>query len=624
MDLVPPTARLSLLMQARQSARDKAEVWHRLFAELPRGLVTVEQTRLAALMGTSTRTVRRLHGQWMAGGCDPAALIDRRLSPDRTRCAVSPEFVEYWKAKCEANARKSSPAYRDFLREWRSGAPIPGVGPEVSRLGPLPAGLSRQNLRRHAPSTFELKAARVGRTAAASFRPLNYTTRVGLEVGREIMFDDMWHDFQVVVIGQRRPCRLLQLHAHDVFSACQFARGIKPRIEDPESGKSVGLRAGDMICLMAHTMESFGYHPDGTRLILENGTATLSQADLDLLADLTGGKVTAIFASMQSAAAFAGQYGGRGKGNFRLKASLESSHNLIHNETAGLLDFPGQTGSNSRINAPEQLAGQQAALDFLQRAIAALPPRVAAELRLPFIEASKAIWAIEEVMERINSRTDHDLEGWIEAGLTTIDYQLPGGITVPALQVAQLPPDKRAAIEAVAQPVARRMSPREVLDAGRSKLIRFRPEQTARLLVGVCGREVKVGKNRLITVEDAELSPSPIRYLAHTRNEGDVYRAVLNPYNLQHAHLFDAGNRWVGTAKLWHAVSRVDEAGMRERIAEASEIGNLLLQPIARRGAALMKKRLDDLEHNTAVVRRHQEAANDLGAAADAAIQNAY
>lgn len=614
--------RVALVMAATDKARQKAEAWHRAFAALGdcSGLSLAQQANLGARMGASARTVRRLWLTWCREGRDAAALIDRRLSPDRGSLAVTSEFATYWKELCELNQRSSKAAYRAFLRAWTSGELIPGIPSELARGAKPPRGFSYANLMRHGSSPLERVAARIGRQAAANYRPLVYTTRVGMQVGQEIMFDDVWHDFMVVQLGQRKPCRLLQLHAHDVFSACQFARGIKPRIEDPESGSSVGLEAGDMLFLLAHVLGSFGYHPDGTRLLLENGTATVDSATAALLSDLSESRVRCAFADIQSQAAWAGQYAGRGKGNFRFKASIESSHNLIHNETAGMLDLPGQTGANSRISAPEQLHGQMRAMDALQRAMVGLPEDVRAQLRMPFVESTRAIMALNEVQERINRRTEHELEGWVEAGLTTIEWEM-GGAVIPAERVAALSAEQQVMLATVASPVPRRLSPREVFDSGRKRLIRFRPELTARLLVGVCGREVVVRPDHQIHLEDASISPSTLRFLAHDRAPGDKYRAVVNPYSPEQAHLFDAANRWCGIAKLWQSVPRVDAAAVRERISEASEIANLLMQPLARTGRA-MERRLSDAEHNAGVLALHAQQQTDLGDAADSALQN--
>jgi hypothetical protein len=78
-------------------------------------------------------------------------------------------------------------------------------------------------------------------------------------------------------------------------------------------------------------------------------------------------------------------------------------------------------------------------------AIAALPANIVAQLRLPFLEVNQAKWLVNEIMERINRRTDHDLEGWIECGNIVTDLLVPGVGVIPAAHYLSLPADRRAA-----------------------------------------------------------------------------------------------------------------------------------------------------------------------------------
>lgn len=616
--------RLAMFMSLPITVRVEAERRQSLFEEVAAGSGSVSgaaKRRLAQAAGFTVRHASRKLDEWLRSGRDPMTLVDRRVAPSESH-GLAPEFVEWWKGLCEKNGRKCRPAYRAFKRAFLAGDLIPGMDPGIPRRLPLPRGYSETNLLRHKPTKFELTSARVGRSASAPYRPLVLTTRVGLEVGRRYIFDDLWHDFKVVVVGQRQAVRLLQLHAHDLFSGCQFARGIKPRLFDHETGHSVGLNSGEMLFLLAHVLGSYGYHPDGCVLMVEHGTASIDQATAALIADLTGGLVTVEESGIEGMAAFAGQYPGRSKGNFRFKASLESLGNLIHNETAGLMEFPGQTGSNSRINLPEDLAGRERSLDLLQRSILALPPRVAADLVKPFVEATQATLAIERVMELINRRTDHELEGWIESGLTTVDYEMPGIGILPGSELVKFDEPRRKAVEAIATPIARRLSPREVFDSGRRRLVRLRPEATARLLHGKFGREVTVGDDHLITFADSAISPSPLRYLAHTYAPGDTFSIVVNPFAPAEAHLFDARGAWRGVVKSWQAVSRDDVAGLHAQMGEAAKIASELLGPVARRGTDLTRKRLAETQHNNRVLTRHQTEQADLGAAADQALRD--
>lgn len=588
---------LSEFMRLPQDVRQSVESW---IAQL-NGVTKPIQKNLAlvaARMGVSVQTARRKYDAWRSGK-DWRCLVNRALVPEDR--GLHPEFIAFWQGLCKQNGRKCRPAYREFLRRFRAGACIPGLPATLSR-AELPYGFSYDNLIRYRPSEFELTAARIGRNAAADFRPKIFTTRVGLEVGQRYIFDDLWHDMKVIKLGQRLPLRLLQLHAHDLFSACNFARGIKPRVEDEATGRSVGLKENEMLFLVAYVLGEVGFNPNGCALMVEHGTAAIREALEKLLFELTGGRVTVERSGIQGLAAFAGQYGGVSKGNFRFKASLESSGNLIHNETANLVDFPGQTGSNSRVNKPEELHGRERHADALIKAMAALPPEKAGLLRLPFLEVNQAIWLVNDIMERINCRTDHELEGWIEAGLTTVDFLLPDIGTITAQKFLAMPADKQAALQAIATPLSRKMSPREVFDAGAGRLMRLRPEQTAMLLRDVAGREVTVARDHLIQFEDESISSAPLRYLAHHFSPGDKFTVVVNPMAPATAHLFNARGGWVGVVKEWQTVRRDDVEGLQRQLGQARKVESELLAPLASTGSRMIQQRIDDARHNAEVL----------------------
>jgi len=586
---------LTEFLQLPVEVRAQVEQWDSALRKICKPIQN-NLAKLAAAKGVSLQTARRKYDDWRRQGW--RGLINRAKVPEDR--GLSPEFIEFWKKLCQENGRKCKPAYREFLRRFKAGEMIPGIEPGTPRHS-LPPGFSYDNLIRYKPSQFELTAARIGRGAAADFRPKVFTTRKDLRVGERFIFDDMWHDFKVVMVGQRRAMRLLQLHAHDLFSGCQFARGIKPRMEAPD-GTSIGLNENEMLFLVAHVLSEFGFHPDGCVLMVEHGTAAIREDLEKVLFDLTAGKVLVDRSGIGGASSFAGQYAGRSKGNFRFKAALESLGNLIHNETAALLDVPGQTGSNSRLNAPEELAGRDRHADALLKAMAALPPARIAQLRLPFLEVNSAKWLVEEINERINQRTEHEMEGWEEAGLTTIDFEVPGVGLLTGSRVLALPEANRQAVLAAATPLARKLSPREVFDAGRADLIRFRPAQTAMLLKERTAREVKVGTDHLIEFEDQDISPAPLRYLAHHFKPGEKFAVVVNPFAPQSAHLFDAAGRWIGMVDAWQTISQTDVAGLHRQMGAAAKIENQLLCPLAARGAEITRKRLEDSQHNVAVL----------------------
>jgi hypothetical protein len=394
------------------------------------------------------------------------------------------------------------------------------------------------------------------------------------------------------------------LHAYDLFSACNFARGLKPHLEDEATGKSVGLKENEMLFLVAHVLAEFGFHPNGCALMVEHGTAAIREDLERSLFDLTAGRVTVERSGIEGAAAIAGQFCGASKGNFRFKAALESSGNLIHNETADLVRFPGQTGSNSRLNKPEELPGRERHAEGLIKAMAALPPERATLLRLPFLEVNQAKWLVEEIMERINQRTEHDLQGWVEAGLTTMDFELPDIGVITAQKFLAMDAARQAAVTTIATPRPRKMSPREVFDGGKTNLVRLRPEQTAMLLRDAAGREVSVGKDHLISFDDETISPAPLRFLAHHFAPGDRFTAVVNPMSPHTAHLFNARGGWVGVVTAWQTIRRDDVEGLTRQLGVARRVESELLAPLAATGARMIKERIEAAQHNAAVMDR--------------------
>jgi hypothetical protein len=612
-----PSSELAAFMQLPAEVRADVELWLAELATVTKPIQKSLRT-VAARLGVSLPTARRKYDIVRGGGSWRALVNKSKVPEDRNR---NREFISYWQGLCKQYGRKCKPAHREFIRQFMAGLPIPGIDASVSRKK-LPPGFSYDNLMHHRPSDFELTAARIGRSAAADYRPKIFTTRMGLAVGQHIMFDDMWHDFKVVTLGQRRPMRLLQLHAHDLFSACQFARGLKPRLENPD-GTSIGLKENEMLFLVAHVLAEFGFHPDGCELMVERGTATIREPMEKVLFDLTAGRVTVKRCGIQGISAFGGQFPGCSKGNFRFKASLESSHNLIHNETANLCQIPGQTGSNSRLNKPEEMDGREHHAAALIKAMAALPAERAALLRLPFVEYNNARWLIDEIMERINRRTDHELEGWVESGLTTMDFELPDIGVISAQKYLALPPEKQAAIASIATPLPRKMSPREVFDSGRRNLVRLRPEQTALLLRDVSGREVPVGPDHLLTFEDDDISPAPLHYMAHHFAPGDKFRVVVNPMSPNTAYLFDARGAWIGVVTAWQTIRRDDVAGLHRQLGEARKIESELLAPLAATGSRLTRQRIEDAQHNAEIIKGFHASRAEVDDDGDEALRRA-
>lgn len=536
--------------------------------------------------GFSAANIRRKYYAWIKAGRSWKIFINRAKVPEE-KIKLPYEFVEWFRGLCEQNQRGSAWAIREVKRLWQIGEPIPGYAihpPACARTG-LPHGWHERNLYRHLPSKFELKARRIGRGAARDLSPLVFTTRVGLSVGQYYVFDDLEHDLKVNFIGvNRRAMRPLELAALDLYSGCKFAWGMKPIVEDEMTLKKEKLKMAEMRFLLAHVLLNVGYHPAGTTLIVEHATAAIPEDLEKILAECSGGMVRVQRGGIEGASAFAGAFAGRSKGNFRMKAALESHHALSHTELAAL---PGQMGANSRLNAPEELHGRERENDALINAMLALPDADrAALIHLPFLEFNHFNRIVSRVYEAINRRDSHDLEGWLEAGLVAYEF-------------------------AVGMQKVRKQSPREVFDTGFPALKRL-PDYCIPLILGEAGQqERRLGNNGLFEFEDQEMGAGEYRYDARARaangeiitlRDGEKYMTQVNPFDPRTLFVCDARGAYIGACARWNKISRADDEALRRQMGEASHALNERLAPLAARGREMVRQRIADTRHNAAVL----------------------
>lgn len=526
--------------------------------------------RVAAAMGTSPRTARRKWDAVRANGW--RGLVDGTKAPEARRGDLHPLTIQHWQKLVLLNQRKALPAYRALVRSFFAGELIPGVADDCSR-DRLPRGWSQANFMRQMPTKFELAAMRQGRSAARSLGPLVYTTRRSLWVGSHFLFDDLVHDNFVNVLDTAKTGRPLEFHALDLYSACKFAWGMRVRTENELTGRMEGLREENMRALLASVLAQHGYHAErGTTMVVEHGTAAIREDLEKLLFDLTGGRIKVERSGIEGDPAHIGQYAGRGKGNFRFKAALESIGNLVHNELAFIT---GQTGMDV-ARRPEETHGLLRANDALLEAFVALQrerPDLAAMLRFPVLSHRQFAEICITVYHRINCRTEHALEGW--------DMHVR--------------PDERDLMR------VRRMSPMEVWQRGRTDLTRFRDEQVALVLYtgDAPERTVRGGE---IQFRDSELASDELRFDAARWRDGEKFAAVLNPFNPERLFLFDARGRCAGVASRLHRVDKSDDDALRREMGRVSHVFTERLAPVRALGREIAEQRIADLRHNAAVL----------------------
>ena len=568
----------------------EARKWEQLFLTVHRPGVQEQIERIALEMAVSPGTARRKFDDWRKLGFE--ALIPRQWRSESARSGLNVDFIEYMAGLTQEHGNFVQ-GYRKFLREFFAGSPIPGVETGVSR-NRLPVGFQPSNIRKklakHA-SPFQLAAARVGLRAAAAYRPLVRTTRAEMEPGMDYQMDDMWHNFKVVVLGQKEPCRVLALHALDVCSGCVPALILKPQLWAED--KRISLKEHEALFFTMHLLHEHGFHPNGCTLTMEGGTMTIRDEEVrDEIHAVSGCKVIVECGQGSNDTATAGQYRGASEGNFRRKAHLESWHNILQNWESDVMQFLGQTGKNSRLDKPEELAGREREANALVKWAekAGLPERLRETLNYGFLHWHDADKLIHAMVDRINDRKDHTLEGWEEAGFITSDLMLPGGqmITLAEAEAhaAKLAPEMAACWRAGLIPVPRRMSPAEVFARGRTKLVRFDERQVARVLYRARrGEPVKIGKDHEIVVQDKSIAPDPLVYWALGYTPGEKFEAVINPFSPGKIFLFDAHGVFVGACEMHGAVSRVDTKGIEEQMKRAAHQQALLLQPVKQRAA---------------------------------------
>lgn len=588
--------------------------------------------------GFTYHSLRTKYYKWIRSGRDWFSLVDCRASGPNfyqkkinEREALAYDFLEYWRELCQRNQRKYAPARRLLLRIWRTHIDdsvhpparvdkIPGYNNAWPKADPShghPAGWSKENLYRHGPTKQEKVAAQQGRKALAAHRPLVMRSRRELELGQFQVFDDVDHDFECYFAEQTKPLRIQQFHGLDILAGYQMCRGYRPQVIDYDTGKRTHLKEKDFLFLLTHSLMTNGYRATGTHLLMEHGTTTLPEKIIALLSDMTGGKIVVEMGAIQKDSTHAGLYEAAGKGNYRFKAHIESWHNLLHNETGFI---PGQVGKN-RDYRPEELHGRQKHAIELSNAVAALAlsaPERAAKLLFPFLNYNDSIWALNDIQDRINDRTDHDLEGWVDLGFTTFDYRLELDTEnwKSQEQLLKYAEPQRSIIAGWVKSTpgalrARKMSPREVWNRGKHNLVKLAPHHAALLLWHTgTQREVPV-RSAQLQFEDETLGPEPFNYLAvihpvqgatYIAHDDDKYSTVVNPFDLDRLFLFDSRGRYIGWVERTERPSLADTDAIKRQIGKKAAIEHTLLNDVAKRGMPEARRKLAIHENNIAVL----------------------
>ena len=624
-------------------------------AEKMRGAFTSANPR-AYLMEVATAnshrgrgwSFKRLEAHYYAlrRGANPGeVLVNKSKERGNKSDFLTPAVLEHWRTLCDRHFRSHKSAYLELIADYRIGKkigdvdwrtvwgrhdelsmdPIPTACP---RDMPLPCGWSYHNFMRHKPRKVEELGAHIGRMAAhALARPVR-TTRDGMEPGQQYTFDDLEHDNEVIFPGERKAVRALELACLDWASAYKVAKGTKPATLDALGKRRQKIKERDMRFLVAHVLINIGFHREGVLLLVENGTAAIcEEMELALQAKEwcrpDGTPLIRVSRSgVDRETAHPGQWGTKAKGNFRHKSALESWNNLSHNR---LDDLPGQTGSNSRLNAPEEQTALQATCHKLLLAGMALTPDLAKRIRMPVLDWDLFNDILDERYAQIHATHDHQLEGWEHhmerqwrVSLTDHWHSEASWNHLTDEQQARLAP-------LIAQEGMVRVAKKsrwQVWQAGLANLIRL-PDYAVTL---ICGRDLAEPRPcpamAEVTFVDQEISATPMRYrlqscvnkdgVAITLAEGHMYLWMINPFDPRAVFVMEENGTYVGRCDRVDVPCRTDTEAVGREIGLARKDFAEALAPLARRGMRMAQQQLKLLQHNTQVLREGAPVAPAL------------
>jgi hypothetical protein len=561
-----------------------------------------------------------------------------------TSASVPVEILEEFRRRCEMNQRNSKAVHREMIRQWKSGrlthSPTGSALPWPKSLngGRHPNGCSYDNLMRLCREKyrgFDLLAMREGLGRALSVHGHQVlTTRVGLWVGSHYLFDDLLRDMKTIWIARQQMVRIQELGVLDLYSAHRFMVHRRPKFEEElENGKMKknSVKESEMRFLVANTFRNIGYSPRGTVCVVEGGTAAIRKALAEFLHQHSGGLITVRGPGASGKEQVIAGYRGRGGGNPRHKAHLESLHNLLHNEAGSMLAATGHDR-----NPPEWLFGVEAITQGVCKALATLPAKRAGLLMTGMGEYWQTLDALSYFDQIVASRTDHDIEGWIKCGHVLTEYRMDPerDSWIPQVELAAMTPAQRGMLIAAAKAdsryvQARKMAPREVFAEGMDQLIKF-PDHVIALMFcdDALGEDLRVSKSlnskRKFSIEDKYSDPEPMIFFGEIKtpsgemvqlSETESYGVVLNPWDPTALWVYDRKGGFLGTSARQNRVNPLDEAGMKHALGERSHANSLLLIPLRERHANAAAELLQLQEHNAAVMAGHaitdQEKAHD-------------
>lgn len=544
--------------------------------------VTRWMQETASMLGMSFQSFRGHYYNLLNNAGDWTVLVDKRKA-SHYRAAVAlarqPLFMAELAKIVEEHQRNNTAAFRTLRKRWATRrVTIPGY--ETWPGWPkVPAGWTDGNLGKivkDATNAARLRSIRVGTSSKTNtFLPTVLTTRTNLWPGAVIQLDDVWHTNFVTLGKKREVVRVLELGALDLFSACRFHFGAKPRRQrENKSWETIG--GADMRMFLAGMFHQFGYSPSGTMLMSEHNTAKVSEDIARILYDSTHGMIRVDYQPIEGKqAALCGYWAGTEGGNFRAKACLESTHSLMHNDLGHL---SMQTGHNSHgLQGPVTTDRIASYILRIVKSVLEKVPHREHLLRLPALDFHTQFYPflVDYYQFGLNGRHDHDLEGWEALGHVISQYTtIPGsGQFFDEETFLKLPTPSQTAIRhaAAADPQSwsrrHKLSPLDVWEK-RPKFTPIPPVVLCDILGGDLAREV-TARRGFLEFSDQEIACDPLVYQARFVSgpnqgreipHGEKVKMFILPFDDRTAMVVDSKERFLGEVPLYRRVTPINPA----------------------------------------------------------------
>ena len=559
-------------------------------------------------------------------------LVDGRAAAGATR-ALPAVFQNYVRQLHLQNQRSTTgqEVHRQIVERWstwrRTGDPafaIPGYDspPAAERTG-YPKGWSVDSIYRLRPEQQALSTVRQGAKAAADFLPSVLKTRCGIRFGQVVFFDDQDDDVKIVAPGtSMKSLRPQGFNCIDYLSGCFLGHHIRLRWWDTAAEQYRTLTQQEFTWFVIAHLQRYGYRSDdGTTLVFEHGTATgYNNQDLltfsdhhsfdDALAAVSCGKIHVNRSGLFNSPAFAGMlFRPQSTGNFRFKAPLESMFNLVRNRMAAL---PGATGINRDMKPAEQY-GQDHYIEALMKIHERLDEQHRQLLVYPLMTPQQFGTAAAAVYQAINSRTEHNLQGWEDCGFVAPQIRFTPDDRSPWMsqdELAKLPDAARSAALALSEIPGHvrnlKLSPAHVAEHHAHELTKL-PDHTIPLLIPrQWARRAVVKSDRTISISDQLLGPEPFQYVcrfetrdgAHVLATGTELLCYLNPFNPDRLAICRPDGSFIGTLTRQTRASFLDQAAIVSQLEERAKLKADLDSAVRPHLAGLIGERQAMQRHN--------------------------